>query len=601
MKAFLTVLLCLAVSILFSQTKESVNAKIDKTLRFYESKKDSIKINAEQIRAESKKLGLKQEALYYHRFMGFYYEFDGKIDLALNYYLTFLSEAEKNNFIPEKYQALGDLMNIYFNQNQLHKCKEILKKAIKEGKIDNPKPIQMAAFYNNLGMIYGKEKKADSALLYYQKSLEIKQTLNDPQALADLKTNMASLFLEKGDINKALVFTNESLTYHEKNKMTEDLWFDYENLAHIWTKKLSIDKALNFANRSLAIAIKLNSKTKMKDSYETLAETYQVANNHKASLEYTQKMIQVNDEIVTQSTSDKLAELQEKYESEKKERLNQELSIKLEGEKRTKTYYLVGFLGLVLLTGGVLFAYYKNQQKNKIIATRNQELTQINREKNRLISMVSHDLKTPFLSIRAWNSNLANILKDKEKNLQESMLNIGKSADQGLKLIARILDVEKESLVSSTLELKDFDLIALVKEVCLDFAQVALQKSIEIEKDFQAEQAFINSDPEMLQRVFENLISNAIKYSNPNSKIEIRVQKVKNEHQIVFKDHGIGIQENELHTIFQEYGTTSSFPTEGESSTGLGLSITKRILDELGGKISVNSQIGMGSEFVVSI
>ena len=396
MRKILTIFFGIIYTISNAQTKESVNAKIDKTMHFYESKKDSIKINAEQIRDEAKKLGLKQEGLYYHRFMGFYYEYEGKIDLALQSYLTLLNEAEKSNFIPEKYQAIGDIFNIYFTQNQTLKCKELLKKAINDSKIDKPKPIQISTFYNNLGLMYVKEKKIDSALFYYQNSLEIKQKIGDKASLADLKTNMASLYLEKGEIDKALRFTNESLAYHEKSKMTEDLWFDYDNMAHILAKKQQIDPALRYAKLGLEIAMALKTNVKIRDSYETLAEINQISGNFKNSLEYTQKIIAINDSILTENTSEKLAELQEKYESEKKERINKELNSKLESEKKTKSFYLAGFLGLVLLTSVVFYAYFKNQQKNKIIAARNRELTLLNKEKNRLISMVSHDLKTPI-------------------------------------------------------------------------------------------------------------------------------------------------------------------------------------------------------------
>ncbi len=601
MTKFLILIICFLSFEIHAQTKESINDKIDATMHFYESKKDSIKINAEQIKTEAFKLGLKQEGLYYHRFMGFYYEYDGKIDLALQSYLTLLNEAEKNNFIPEKYQAIGDIFNIYFTQNQTVKSKEILKKAIKEGKIDKPKPIQMSTFYNNLGMIYAKEKNIDSALIFYQNSLEIKKTLDDPASLADLKTNMASLFLEKGNVQKALSFTNESLAFHQRTKMTEDLWFDYENMAHILAKKLQVEQALKFANKGLELAKTLENNLKIRDSYETLAELNQLNGNFKTSLEYTQKIIAINDSIITDTNSEKIAELQEKYESEKKERINRELNNKLDTEKRTKSFYLIGILGLLFVSAIILFAYFKNQQKNKIIAARNEELTLLNQEKNRLISMVSHDLKTPFLSIRAWYSNLKHTLKNPEKNIEESLQNIGKSAEQGLKLISTILDIEKESLNSYTQELKTFDLKSLLNEVCGDFEQMALNKSIKIKKNFTDNNVAINSDPDMLQRVFENLISNALKYSQPNSEIEITLEKNGAQNLIKFKDYGIGIKESELKNIFEKYGTTSSKPTEGESSTGLGLNIAKRILDELGGRISVSSEFGIGSIFEIRI
>ena len=120
------------------------------------------------------------------------------------------------------------------------------------------------------------------------------------------------------------------------------------------------------------------------------------------------------------------------------------------------------------------------------------------------------------------------------------------------------------------MEIRQFDLKALLKEVCNEFEQVAVNKEIKIKKNISNESFLMTSDPEMLQRVFENLLSNAIKYSNPNSEIEISLQNIGNQRLIKFKDQGIGIKEDELEGLFEEYGTTSATPTSGETSTGLG-------------------------------
>ena len=142
---------------------------------------------------------------------------------------------------------------------------------------------------------------------------------------------------------------------------------------------------------------------------------------------------------------------------------------------------------------------------------------------------------------------------------------------------------------------------SLLSKVCENFEQLASNKHIIIKKNLTSENFHINSDPEMLQRVFENLISNAIKFSHSNSEIEVSLNKNGSQRIIKFKDYGIGIKEEEQKNLFEEYGTTSTLPTAGETSTGLGLSIAKRILDELGGSISVTSKVGIGSTFEVRI
>jgi signal transduction histidine kinase len=560
---------------LFAQTKESVNALIDKTMHFYETKKDSIKINAERIRSDARKLNLKQEELYYFRFMGFYYEYENKPDEALKSYLNLLSESERQKFVPEKYQALGDMVSVYFNQNQQIKAKELILKAINDAPKDKPKDMVLSTFLNNLGMIYAKEAKNDSALLMYKRSLVIKNKIGDPVPIADLKTNMASLYLRKGDYKMAEKLTQECYLVHKDKKMTEDLWFDLLNFANIYQASNDHEKALNNALEAEKIASGLKSKSKLIDTYEVLSNVYQNMGSFKQALEYEKKYRKIKDEFITQTNTEKIAELQEKYESEKKQRINTELTHNLNQETEKKLFYLTAFILSLLLMGILAFAFWKNKQKNQIIEDKNVQLLKLNTQKNHLISMVSHDLKTPFLSIKA----LANSVLFNKNNIGIDLIeDIIKSSQNGLELISKILESEKSN--EKDLSLEKIELIKLVNDLIYDFKSLSSDKQINIKVLSDSKTYFLLTDEELLKSALKNVLSNAVKYSPTNSSIIIEIKNDLKEVILTITDQGPGIQ-------------TNNEPIE--HSTGIGLKIVNRVLKELGGSFSIESSENNGT------
>lgn len=583
-KIFILFLLIFSEKYIFAQTKESVNILIDKTMHFYESQKDSIKINAERIRKEAKNLNLKQEELYYYRFMGFYYEYDNQPDMALKSYLKLLEESEKQSFVPEKYQAIGDLMNVYFNQNQQSKAKELLLKAINDSKKDNPKEMVLSTFYNNLGMVYSKENKLDSALQMYQKSLEIKNKIGDPVPIADLKNNMSALYLKLGNFKKAEQLTSECYSFHKDKKMSEDLWFDLVSFTNIYLETNRLSKALEYADKSLILAKELKSKNKEMESYQFLGNVYQAMGQFKQALTYEKKYQFLRDQILNESNSEKIAEIQEKYESEKKQRINIKLTNSLNQEKEKKQMYLLSLILSLLILGIVIYSFMKNKQKNRIINQKNTQLLKLNSQKNHLISMVSHDLKTPFLSIRAlgnaWKYNI-----DDPISGAEFLDNILESSDKGLEMISKILESEKIS--ETGLKFEKIELNTLVSDVISKFEYLSKEKQVEIRFTELDKKKQILTDESLLKSALQNVLSNALKFSEKGQIVSCEILEFTDETQILVRDNGPGFAINAPSGISRN--------TIDTHSSGIGLNIVKRIMNELGGSLKIESSSETGT------
>jgi signal transduction histidine kinase len=140
-----------------------------------------------------------------------------------------------------------------------------------------------------------------------------------------------------------------------------------------------------------------------------------------------------------------------------------------------------------------------------------------------------------------------------------------------------------------------------LKGVLEDHSVNADKKNLHLQFSHTQNPALVLTDSQLLKRVFDNLLSNAIKFSEPGKNIFVDLTEKGKTVLISVRDEGPGIPGDEMKTLFSKYGKTSIRPTAGESSTGLGLSIVKRIMQELNGDVSCQSAFGSGSVFTITL
>jgi signal transduction histidine kinase len=236
-------------------------------------------------------------------------------------------------------------------------------------------------------------------------------------------------------------------------------------------------------------------------------------------------------------------------------------------------------------------AYRKIEQANR-------ELLDLNKEKNHLISIVAHDLRNPLTSSLAISENLKSESSGRDKEEQESLGFLVNALKRMNNMVSKILDIRVIEQKKINMKCEKTDLGEVVQDVYRNMQETAMQKNITLNLDNLKVYGIV--DRNYLTQVFENLLSNAIKFSPKNSDVKIKVEEENGEVRINFIDRGPGIKKEEMDKLFGKYQRLSARPTAGEDSTGLGLSIVKKYVDVMGGKVWCESEPGKGSSFIVS-
>ncbi len=217
------------------------------------------------------------------------------------------------------------------------------------------------------------------------------------------------------------------------------------------------------------------------------------------------------------------------------------------------------------------------------------------------LSLLSHELKSPINAIESYlwiiiEKQAGDSVENYIDLLQRSVLRL-----KGMRnLIGDLLNLTKIETGEKTRELVDCDIIEIARYSIDTLCPMADQKKVKIILE-APERLNMLSDRQEIEIIFNNLISNAIKYNKENGQVIIFIKEIDNFIQIIVEDTGIGMREGDISMLFQDFVRIKSINTRDISGTGLGLSITKKLVELYNGKIEVQSKLDFGSKFTISL
>lgn len=238
----------------------------------------------------------------------------------------------------------------------------------------------------------------------------------------------------------------------------------------------------------------------------------------------------------------------------------------------------------------------------RALAERNQDLTELVKEKNELITIATHDIKSPLqgivLSVEVIKSLVRRGMFTEVNGQLDSIL---KTADKIRDILKNWLDLNAAEAGAMQFTIMKLNAASLLYSTGEFYRQKAEVKNIKLEITADEPDIPLYADEAAMQAIIDNLISNAIKFSNGGSTVRLQVGSANGRTIFEVADEGPGILPEEMSLLFKKFGRLSARPTGGEHSTGLGLAIVKRLVETMKGTICCESEYGRGTTFVVEL
>ncbi|PKQ60454.1 hypothetical protein BZG02_19045 [Labilibaculum filiforme] len=487
----------------------------------------------------------------------------------------------------------------------------------------------LASQINTMGQIYSAQNKLTEAATYFKKSLEINRKNNNYFGTAIALYNIGGIEHKLKNYTKALEYNQESLRLSTKINDRIGVLMVNKSIGLIYKEQNRIDSALYYYKKSFDLAKELNLKNEKLDIYNKYYELYKTTGQLNKSLNYLEKFVLLKDSIYNENRSQQIAEMQTKYNSEKKEKENellrknseiQNLAIAKQTNLRNS---FIALSILIILIAIILHSRYKIRkdandklyQKNKLIEEqkeelllKNDKLTEqynqvkvLNATKDKFFKIISHDLKSPFNSILGF----ADLLKshyfsfDDLKRI-EMIDDINKSSQLAYELLINLLTWSQTQTGEIKINKEPLVLKELVETCTKLYGQNAVAKNIYIDVHIPND-IILTIDKNAALIFIGNLINNAIKFTLEGGLISIKTTDNENFIRLHIIDNGVGMTPEILDSLFQIDKTITTQGTKNEKGTGLGLILCKEFAEKNGGKIEVSSKVGAGSEFIISL
>ena len=243
----------------------------------------------------------------------------------------------------------------------------------------------------------------------------------------------------------------------------------------------------------------------------------------------------------------------------------------------------------------------KNIEKEK---KQLEEAIQLESIRNEFFANISHEFKTP-LNIILGTIQLIERNIELDNITQENNTRYAKTLKQNsyrlLRLVNNLIDISRIDIGYYKLQLSNNNIIKIIEDITLSVAEYVQDKNINLLFDTEVEEVILACDPDKIERVILNLLSNSIKYTDNGGNIYVYLKKVDNQVIVSVKDSGVGIPKDKLNLIFERFGQANNILSRRCEGSGIGLSLVKSIIEMHGGNISVVSELGKGSEFIFNL
>ena len=463
---------------------------------------------------------------------------------------------------------------------------------------DSPMVANSIFLLNNIGIVYGKKGDFNKSLEYFQKALAASEKPKFTGVRILTLINLGIVYQNLRDYEKSLHYFDEALQITKDKHLPEEHTRIIVNRSAVVALS-SPAKANEELKDALITAKKIGQRSLLEEIYGNLVENDKILGNYKEAVSLMEELRDLEDSTFSIEKAREIANLESVYELDQSN--NKIKVLKLDEQRNAQKRNIVIAVATCLAIALLLTSLYyrRSNRLNKELKKREAELEKSNKVKDKLFSIIGHDLRGPIGNIPATLT----ILEDESTSPEERRFLVDALMEHSiasLETLDKLLYWGKSQIKNIGLKLQTFNVdsylqnnLKLLKSSA-DNKQITLTNSVSPETTIYADAAHFDF-------IVRNLLSNAIKFTRQGGHVVIGVDPNKAPGYTVFfvKDDGVGIDKNKLSDIFEPF-SSSTRGTANEEGTSMGLMLCKEFMTENGGKIWVESEAGNGSTFYFS-
>lgn len=537
--------------------------------------------------------------------MGYCYYSKGDFKRAIDYYLQAVRNYELINEPKDLATTYLSIISVYRDMNEMDKARTYAKLAEKLI-VQNKDSDQMVAVYSQVGGIYSQEGKQDSAVMFMLKELALSRNMKNRNYENISLGNLALAYCDWNKYDIGLRYADSAVALaHELNDDMVNLAGTHNNRACLYVKMKQYQKALEDFKLSIAYSEKADFRSIVMENYRNLSDMYFDMKDYKNHSWYLKKYYQLRDSLNTTESKSQIQQLETDYILGKKDLELVKKDAAIQDQTHQRNILLVMALAALGIGVAALLFYRNIKNKNsklevqqQLILDQKNELENLNRVKDRLFGVISHDLRNPLNTLQTYL-----MLSDQESMSAYQRLLF---KDQTVQAVAHTSNLLDNLLTWASMQIKETTpekmptrIHELVEDVVSVIKPQSQRKEVFIVQEIQ--EAKVVTDSHIVSIAIRNILTNAIKFSEPKQAVFIRGKQVDEWYYLSIQDEGPGMSSEQIESILNYQPVQSVTGSQGETGTGLGLFLVKQLLDKASITLTIESELGKGSSFTLML
>ncbi|WP_187289878.1 ATP-binding protein [Flagellimonas ruestringensis] len=451
----------------------------------------------------------------------------------------------------------------------------------------------------NLSVVYKNMDVLDSATIYNKKGLELYSQLGYKKRISYCHFTMGEIHVKKNNLQEALESYQKSLDISIAVDDSVQIGYSSMAVADMYNLLGNRKKSVAYLKNAAKVASRMELNILSMDIHERLAKHLSAEGDMAGAYKNLEQFVLLKDSLYTREKRELASEIEAQYQNEQK---TKEIAL-LASERELQTLQLrkrvnernaiIIFAVLTILLAVLLFNQYRIKQRS------NKELQELDRLKSNFFANISHEFRTPLTLIKGtiekWEQNPG------EKPEKEDVKMVRRNTNKVLGLVNQLLELSKIDQGKLQLKPTEGDVHKCLRTATSSFNSHAAQRDMDYRVKIPSEVLWAAFDRDKLEKVVYNLLSNAFKFSGNGECVSFTATYETNELTIQVLDSGKGISGEKLPFIFDRFYQVDSTLTKEHEGSGIGLSLSKDLIELMDGTITVASEEGKGSCFTVQI